>query len=208
MPLNLWSNVTDYVCAPATAPDWANLGLCYAYGVTLINTTATDIDSGDVIFETADADPANVCEPGPFSPLEPVADCNPIVTGIPYTDNVHYTISPERPLPAHGMCNIAAPCPQQFIRVSGLPAGVLAFVVMTRLRRWDNTPAEWGYIPRPLAQPFQTVMAQPGALPPPATAPMAAARGPATPAAPATGRGRAGARASTPPPRAPEAPAE
>src|SRR5215469_1681460 len=180
MPLNLWSNVHDYVCAPATAPDYANLGLCYAYGVTLINTTNAVIDSGTIDFETADADPNDACAPGPFSPLEPVADCNPIVTGMPYDTPVHYEITPERPLNPYGMCNIAAPCPQQFIRVTGLPAGVLAFVVMTRLRRWDNTPAEWGYIPRPLTA--FTPFGVPQIAPPQPQ--VAAAQGPAAPMAP------------------------
>jgi len=158
--MNMWSNVNDVVVMGVVAPAYANLALAYAYSVALINTTNAEIDSGTIIFEGADADPDNPCEPDVFAPLEPVADCGPIVTGVPYSTNVEYEITPERPIPAYGSCNVSVPCPRQFLQVSGLPAGVIAVVVLTRLRRWDPTPREWGYIPAPLTQPFQLLGAQ------------------------------------------------
>ena len=158
--LNVWSNTTKYVCQACVAPGYANLALAYSYGVSLINTTANEINSGVVTFRGADASPENACLPGDFGDLQPVWDCGPIVSGQPYTPPVKYDLA-EHPLPPFATCNISAPCPQQFLQVTGVPAGVVAVVVMTRLRRWDNTDPRLLSIPAPLPMPFVAPLQQP-----------------------------------------------
>jgi len=168
--LNVWSNTSKYVVQGCVAPAFANLALAYSYGVSLMNTTDAEINSGVIIFKGADASPENACLPGDFEDLQPVAGCGPIVTGVPYEAPVKYDLA-EHPLPPFATCNISAPCPQQFLQVEGVPAGVIAVVVLTRLRRWDNTDPRLLTIPSPLPMPFTAPLQQPfvGTGIPPAT---------------------------------------
>lgn len=159
--LNVWSGVRNLLAFNIESPNYADISLGFEYAIALMNSTAADITTGTVILEGAEAQHDNPCEPDTFHPLDPVADCGPIVTGVPYTPPVQIDITPERPIPARGVCLYAAPCPLQFLRVTGVPAGVNAIVIITRLRRSD--PGMWGPgwgIPRPLGTPFGIMGAQ------------------------------------------------
>lgn len=157
--LNVWANTGKAIPQVATAPGFANLIFGFEYSVALINTTANEIDSGTVTFENADAKDDNPCEPDTWEPMEPIAGCGPIVTGVPEVGPVKYEITAENPIPPYGACMIAAPCPKQFIRVTGVPAGAQAMVIITRPRRWDNTDPSLHFIPRPIMQPFASPFA-------------------------------------------------
>lgn len=201
--LNVWSNTSKYIPQVATAPGFANLLFGFEYGVSLINTTDQPITSGTITFEEADAKPDNQCEPDVWAPMEPIAGCGAIVTGVPDVGPVHYEITPERPIPPYGACNVAAPCPKQFLRVTGLPAGVEAMVVITRPRRWDNTDPSLMFIPRPIMQPWAAPFAAAAPLAAQTTQATVAPRAPGARAAPA-----APPAPRTGPRQAPQRPAE
>ena len=61
--LNLYSGVQNFMAFPLSATEYADLSLGYMYVIIIANPTATDIDTGDIILEGADALPDNPCEP-------------------------------------------------------------------------------------------------------------------------------------------------
>lgn len=150
--LNMWSGVRDQAYFQGAAPGWANLIVGYQYAIAIMNSTDADITTGTIVVMGADADPADPCKPDVFAPLEPVQDCQPIITGVPYGPEVQITISADRPIPARGVCAFAAPCPKQFMQVAGVPAGCVAVIGVTRLRRTDFSHlGPWGVIPQPIS---------------------------------------------------------
>jgi len=162
--LNIRSNAGKVWVGPVMSPQYADLGIGHEYSIVVFNTTATDITTGTITFENADADPDNPCAPGPWSPIDPTDGCGPIVTGLPYTTPVSVTITPERPIRARASCQYAVPCPRQFIRVTAAPAGTWVAVVITRLRRTDFSHlGPFGGIPAPLplGAPLQASLTQP-----------------------------------------------
>jgi len=163
--LNIRSNAGKVWVGPILSPDYADLGIGWEYSVVVFNTTAEDITSGVIEFENADADPNNPCAPDEWFPIDPISDCGPIVTGVPYTPPVTITITPERPIRARASCQYAVSCPRQFIRVSAAPAGTWVAVVITRLKRTDFSHlGPFGGIPAPLplaGSAFQAQFTQP-----------------------------------------------
>lgn len=159
--LNMYSGVRNQAFFQAAAPGWANLIVGLVYAIAIMNSTDNDITSGTLIVMGADAKPDNPCEPDTFAPLEPVQDCGPIVSGIPYGPQVEIAITADRPIPARGVCAYAVPCPKQFMQISGVPAGCVAVIGLTRLRRTDFSHlGPWGVIPPPLTlmAPFSAPM--------------------------------------------------
>lgn len=159
--LNMYSNVRDLAFFQAAAPGWANLIVGLAYAVSVMNSTDNDITSGTMIVLGADASDTDPCLPGPFTALEPVQDCGPILSGIPYGPQVEIEITADRPIPARGVCSYAVPCPKQFMQISDVPAGCVAVIGLTRLRRTDwSHLGPYGTIPPPLQliAPFQAPM--------------------------------------------------
>jgi len=171
--LNIRSNAGKVWVGPVMSPDYADIGIGNEYSIVVFNTTAEDITTGTIEFENADADPNNPCAPGEWFPIDPVAGCGPIVTGVPYTGPVTVEITPERPIRARASCQYAVPCPRQFIRVTAAPAGTWVALVITRLRRTDFSHlGPFGGIPAPLplaGSAFQSSFAQPqqATAPPP-----------------------------------------
>lgn len=168
--LNMFSLVQNFLAFPIESPEFADLAQGHSYAIVISNTTAADITSGSIILEGADAKADNPCEPDVWSPLDPVAGCAPIVSGIPDTPPVRIEPSPERPIRAHSICMYATPCPAQFLRVTGVPAGCHAWVVIGNLRRTNfDHLGPLGQIPKPLAEPFGTTYS--AQLPSPQRAP-------------------------------------
>lgn len=168
--LNAWSAVQDFIAYPGAAPGWADLSQGHAYALSVYNTTDTDIIDGVIGFEGACASPDNPCIPADeWVPIQPVAGCAPIVSGVPEVGPVTVTLSAERPIRAYGECKYAVPCPLPFMRVTGIPAGCFATIVVTRLRRTDWAHVgPYGYIPPPLQ--LGMPMGAMAALPSPASA--------------------------------------
>jgi len=154
--VNVWSLVQNIAMFPAQDPGWADLSIGYSYALFIYNGTAEDIVDGVIGFEGACPSADDPCVPGDFVPLDPVAGCSDIVSGVPEPGPVTVTLSEERPIRAHGMCGFAVPCPLPFFRVTGVPDGCFACVVVSNLKRtdWSHT-GPYGYIPPPLQQPFQ-----------------------------------------------------
>lgn len=168
--VNVWNNINAHVSLPVADPNYIDVAIGYAYSFTVANTTGADITSGVIELWDADADPNDPCKPDTFEPMQPVAGCTPIVSGVPEEGPVTITLSPELPIPAHSSCVFSAPCPRQFVQIRGLPAGVEAWATVSSLKRTDwSHLGPLGYLPMPLAMPFSPVMMTAGqqqALPP------------------------------------------
>lgn len=167
--LNMWSGVQNLGGGPVLAPNYVDLLQGYTYCIMVANTTDEPITSGTIAFAGADALPDNPCLPGEFGPLDPVADCGPITSGVPYDGPVSVTLSEERPIPARGTCQFAFPCPKQFLQVTSVPAGTEVWCLIGNLRRsdWSHT-TPLGFIPPPLQAPFTLGFQAPAALAAPA----------------------------------------
>jgi len=172
--LNMFSAARDVLAYPVMAPAWMDLNLGRGYCIVIANQTGADIDSGEINLQGAVADPTNLCMPGPFRDLDPVADCGPIVTGIPWDPPVRIPITADNPIRAHGVCMFAVPCPLQFIQVTGVPAGTTAIGIITNLRRtnFDHFGPYGGVVPpmslmNPLSAAGQLPAPQQAQQPPP-----------------------------------------
>jgi hypothetical protein len=137
----MW-NGTDVLEFGAVSPAYADLSAGYAYALVLRNTTASDITSGTILFECAQSSPENFCVPGPWGPLPAVALCPDGFGSDPGQARIE--LSAAKPIPANSQCSMAAPCPCHFLRVSGVPAGLNASIVVSRLKRTGGPliPAE------------------------------------------------------------------
>jgi hypothetical protein len=160
--MNVFSNAGNVMGAVlycgGGADRYIDLSQGFAYSLMITNNTDEDITSGTVQIEVADAKPDSPCEPDTWGPLDPVNGCGPIVSGQPYVDPVSIEITPERPIRARSSCAYSAPCPKQFMRVTGAPAGTDVVAIVTRPRRSDFSHlGPYGGIPPPisLAAPFR-----------------------------------------------------
>lgn len=164
--LNMWQNLNHHWSAPCVDPFYVDLSIGNAYSFTVANTTDNDIEAGIIELWTAEADPTDWCRPGTFVPMEPVAGCTAIVSGVDEGRPVTVTITPEMPIRAHAICKFSAPCPHQFFQIrftGGAPAGVDAWATISSLKRTNNdqvTP--WGFIPRPMDVGIESMMARGG----------------------------------------------
>lgn len=159
--LNMWSNVGNYWGFPCTEPFYVDLSIGNAYSFIIANTTNADIDTGVLELWGADADPADWCMPGPFSPLDPVAGCTAIVSGVDEPGPVTITLSAHMPIKARSICKFSAPCPAQFFQLRGVPAGAQAWAVVSSLKRTDWSHAgPWGFIPAPMDVGIESMMAR------------------------------------------------
>jgi len=133
--LNMWSGAGTYLAYVISATKYADLLPGLQYGITLTNSTATDVTSGTITLEGADALPDDQCTPGTFAALPgvPMCDAPPGSVAGPAT----IVLSAQNPIKAHSQCTFAFACPQQFLRATGVPASLDAIVVVTRLRRTD-----------------------------------------------------------------------
>lgn len=165
--LNMWSNLGNFWPAPCVDPAYADLAVGHSYSVWVFNGADEDITAGTIEFWAADALPDNPCAPGEFEPIDPVAGCTAIVSGVPEQGPVTVTITPEMPIKARSLCGFAAPCPGQFLQIRGLPAGATAVCVIGNLKRTNfDHMSEWGFIPPPMQLGSPIVAGQRPALPP------------------------------------------
>lgn len=128
----MWSAAGDVLAFNAASPNYADLSPGLAYAILVSNNSDTELEV-DMTVEGADAQADNYCVPDTWAPLDPVADCSVVVAG-PATPPVKIVDT----IPARTVCAYAAPCPKQFIRVTGAPADASVTVVVTRLRRNDR----------------------------------------------------------------------
>jgi len=133
--LNMWSAASNYLAFVVSATKYADLLPGLSYGVTLINTTAADVASGTITLEAADALPDDACKPGTFAALAGVPQCDAAPGTVAGPATIQLT--PQNPIRAYSQCTYAFACPNQFLRVTGVPASLDAVVVVTRLRRTD-----------------------------------------------------------------------
>jgi hypothetical protein len=133
--LNLFSAAGTFLAFNVISPKYADLSLGLGYGITLVNTTASDVTSGAITFEAADASTDDHCVPGTFAPLPAVAACDAPPGYDP--GNAVLTITAQNPIKAHSQCTFSVPCPKQFLRVSGAPAALDVIAVVTPLKRTD-----------------------------------------------------------------------
>lgn len=162
--LNMFSGVGRAVVFAAVAPAYANLAVGYAYALHLINTTAAEIKAGNIAVKTAPASDDDPCVPGTWAPMEGVPVCGDSASpGDVVVDLANL------PIPAGGQCAISWPCPDQFVQVDALPAGIQAVIVVTSLRRTDST-FDWvapafaqraSFSPLQVAAPAGSAQAQP-----------------------------------------------
>ena len=134
----------------AKSPKWVDLMPGNAYTLTVANPTDSDVTSGTITFEAADADPEDMCKPGTFSTFQVDADCAQPIGETPRPAVI--TITAQTPIGAHRQCNFSFPCPKRFVRVTGAPAALDVHVVITRLKRTGMAavdPSSWpfGYAP-------------------------------------------------------------
>ena len=135
--LNMWSAAGSLLVFNAVSPKYANLLPGLAYAIILVNSTSSDITTGTVTIETANAKPDDACTPDTWAPLDGVPSCDAAPGTVVGPATIQ--LSAQHPLKAYTQCDYSAPCPNQFIRVSGVPAGVDAIVAVTILRRTDFT---------------------------------------------------------------------
>jgi hypothetical protein len=117
----------------AASPKFADLAAGNAYALVLSNTTGADITAGTVTIETAAAKADDPCVPDVWAPLTVVPECDALPGSVAGPATI--TFSAAHPLKAGAQCQYAAPCPHQFVRMAGVPAGVDAYAVLTRLKR-------------------------------------------------------------------------
>jgi hypothetical protein len=129
--MSAWSAAKSVRAYNAAAPKFGDVSSGFAYAIILSNQTAADI-TGDVTFDSAPADAADPCKPGPWSPLLDVPECDDVPGAV--TAPAKVTFTAQAPLAAGTQCAIAVPCPQQFIRATA-PANIDVILVVTRLRR-------------------------------------------------------------------------
>jgi len=164
------------------SPKWVDLAPGYRYTICLANGTDADITAASLALEGADEDPANMCRPGPFTPLNVEPDCGqPLqITDEPAT----ITITPEAPIRARSQCQVSFPCPKRFVRVTGTAGGLDVVLVIRDLKRTGMQDVDMAQFPFGYQTPAQAGAA---AAAHGAPAGQATARGP---------RGRAQARAA------------
>jgi len=133
--LNMWSAVGTVLAYNAASPNYADLAPGLAYALVLHNTTTSAITSGTMTMEGADARADDHCTPDIWAAIQEVPSCD-VAPGT-VTGPATITLSAQHPIPARSQCAYSAPCPAQFLRVTGVPAGITAIVVVTRLRRSD-----------------------------------------------------------------------
>jgi hypothetical protein len=117
----------------AASPKFADLAAANAYAIVLSNTTGADITAGTVTIETASAKADDPCAPDTWAPLNVVPECDALPGSVAGPATI--TFSATHPLTDGAQCQYAAPCLNQFLRLTGVPTGVDAFVVLTRLKR-------------------------------------------------------------------------
>jgi len=131
--VNMWTGAGSFLAYVGASPKYADLGPGLVYCISLVNTTASDVTSGTIGIETADALPDDHCTPGTFAPLPFIPPCDaPAGTNF---GNAVITLSAQHPIRAHSQCAFSVPCPQQFMRLTGVPASLDAIIVVGRLRR-------------------------------------------------------------------------
>jgi len=135
--LNMWSGAGTFIAFDAKSPKYADLAPGLAYAIQLINTSSNDVVSGTVTIEVADAKPDDPCTPDTWSALEAVPTCDSAPGTVAGAATIAF--STQYPLKAYSQCGYAAPCPKQFLRISGVPTGVDSIVVVNRLKRTDTT---------------------------------------------------------------------
>src|SRR5262245_55693360 len=120
------------------APKWADLSGGYDYAIVITNQTAADIVTGTLTFETAVSEEDDPCTPddATWAPMQILPECDS-PPGAAVADAT-VTFSASNPLPAHSQCQYNVPCPERFVRVSGVPTGADAIAVVTGLRRAGN----------------------------------------------------------------------
>lgn len=117
----------------AASPKFADLAAANAYVIVLANTTGADIVTGTVTIETANAQAGDPCVPDVWAPLTVVPECDALPGSVAGPATI--TFSAANPLKDGAQCQYAAACPHQFVRLTGVPVGAEAYVVLTRLKR-------------------------------------------------------------------------
>jgi hypothetical protein len=124
--------VLGFVCAD---PKYTDLSVAYLYAVVVSNFSGADITTGTMKFQSATALANNPCAPDPatWADVQVSPECNPDPNAATATAQI--TISAQNPLKNGGWCAYAVPCPNQFIKLVGVPTGADAVCVLTRLKR-------------------------------------------------------------------------
>jgi hypothetical protein len=136
MTLNLRSGAGKTRVFIPVSPKYADLIGGYTYALHLINTTDAEINAGNIVVETAPASDDDPCVPGTWAPLQATPQCD----APPGTDLGAVTLDLSKyPVAANTHCSVSWPCPEQFIRISGVPAGLDAVLVVSDLKRTDFT---------------------------------------------------------------------
>jgi hypothetical protein len=121
-----------------TSPKYADLANAMAFAIVLNNTTGTDITSGTITIETAHAKADDFCAPDGWAPLRIEPDCAAAPGTVAGPATIEF--SEQHPLKAGASCSYGLPCPEQFVRVTGVPSGVDAIAVIPNLRRANLGP--------------------------------------------------------------------
>ena len=130
---NVWSGASSFLAYLAASPNYADLGPGLIYAIVLQNPGSTDVTTGTVAIEAADAKPDDPCTPDTWAPLPFIPPCDaPAGTNL---GNAQIVLSAQQPIRARSQCSFSLPCPRQFLRLTGVPSGLNAIVVVGRLRR-------------------------------------------------------------------------
>jgi len=135
--LNMWSAAGRQLVFNAISPKFADLLPGLTYSLVLVNSSSSDITTGTITIETADAKVDSPCEPDVWAPLDAVPTCDALPGTVAGAAKI--VLSAQNPLKAYTQCGYAFPCPNQFLRVSGVPTGVDAIVIVDRLRRTETS---------------------------------------------------------------------
>jgi hypothetical protein len=133
--MNVFSGAGTVEAYLVDATNWADLSGGYQYSIVLQNPSGADITSGELHLECAHARHDNLCEPDTWAPLSEPLGCSSVLNNSMVEDPAVIAISEDNPIPAGSQCSFSAPCPCQFLRVTGAPAGLNVIVVVSRLRR-------------------------------------------------------------------------
>jgi hypothetical protein len=131
--MNVWSNAGRALGMNVLSPRYVDIGPFLEYSIFLYNYTANDITAGELTIQCAHAKADDPCEPDVWADLDAIPEC----TAAPGTvaGPAKIVLSATHPIKAKTGCWYAAPCPCQFLRVTGSVTGLDVTAVLTRPRR-------------------------------------------------------------------------
>lgn len=119
---------------PFQPPVYARLSVGHAYAISVVNNSGTDITSGTIVIQDAQALENDFCvaDDATWADVTEVPDCS---EGAGVGGPATITFSPQYPLRAWSECQYAVPCVREFMRVQAPQANAVVNIISGRLKR-------------------------------------------------------------------------